>query len=439
MATPQKIESQSMMHSLSEMAACELNLPPCVEKDTLIVKRTINYPSGIIDQGRREIIVELDIYLKFTRETKGLALGDPVYTQTLLPNESVKIQSTDRRTQFSFDSETQLSYKSVQMSESQYLMTALRHFTADSSAEQSGSASSNKDGKWSFHGDAEGGLEFLGASASTNANSSYNSHSFSEYLNSQRAHAESAESNSVEATHKALSVSVGQVSTRVHQEGTTQEHFESSSRTFKNENRCHAITYLFYRISKMQTITFEVSSVEIRVKDANSLTGFTHLKPIRNYISLIPQFLPVSSTKALQSLRLQQDFIKEETSQAANTDNPNSFIKSPLFDALLRRKAVEKVKKELMEEGILNDNGTLSNKMLARLNFQKESCIPTAGVMVKGYLDTCDMCEPELKERYQLENDLLRLKNDLLKRQIDLLDKSQEYRCCPNEAATPSV
>ncbi len=441
MATPQKTESKSMELS-RDMGSCELNLPPCIEKDALIVKRSINYPSGIVDQNRREIIVELDIYLKFTRETKGLALGDPIYTQTLLPNESVSIQSSDRRTQFSFDSESQLSYKSVQMSESQYFMSALRHFTADSSAEQSGSASSSNEGKWNFHGDASAGLDLLGlgGSASTNANYSYNNHSFGEYLNTQKAHAETAESNSLEATHKALSVSVGQVSTRTRQEGTTSEHYESTSRTFKNENRCHALTYLFYRINKMQTISFEVSSIEIRVKDPNSLTGYTHLKPVKSYISLIPQYLPVSSSKTLEALKIQQSFAAlDARPNVGVADRDPLLIGRPLFDALLRRKAVEKVKKELMEEGILKEDGTLFPKMTERLNFTKESCIPTAGVMVKGYLDSCDMCEPELKERYQLENDNLRLKNDLLKRQIELLDKSQEYRCCPCDEVTPSV
>jgi hypothetical protein len=56
--------------------------------------------------------------------------------------------------------------------------------------------------------------------------------------------------------------------------------------------------------------------------------------------------------------------------------------------------------------------------------FDMEFSLPTGGVIVKGCLDECDVCEPHVKERLQLENDLLR-------RQIELLEKSQEYRCCP--------
>jgi uncharacterized protein YuzB (UPF0349 family) len=59
--------------------------------------------------------------------------------------------------------------------------------------------------------------------------------------------------------------------------------------------------------------------------------------------------------------------------------------------------------------------------------------IPTPGVLVKGCLDNCDICEPELKTLMDLEAARKDLENQLLKKQIDLLEKSQEYRCCPGE------
>jgi len=54
-------------------------------------------------------------------------------------------------------------------------------------------------------------------------------------------------------------------------------------------------------------------------------------------------------------------------------------------------------------------------------------------------VDDCDVCEPEVQRKIQLELDRLELQNQLLKRQIELLDKSQEYRCCPaGEVETPA-
>jgi len=54
-------------------------------------------------------------------------------------------------------------------------------------------------------------------------------------------------------------------------------------------------------------------------------------------------------------------------------------------------------------------------------------------VIVKGCLDTCSICEPEVEKKIQYELDRMDLENQLLKRQIDLLEKSQEYRCCPGK------
>jgi hypothetical protein len=57
--------------------------------------------------------------------------------------------------------------------------------------------------------------------------------------------------------------------------------------------------------------------------------------------------------------------------------------------------------------------------------------MPTPGVLVKGCLDECDICEPELKQEMALNLVRMDLQNQLLKKQIELLEKSQEYRCCP--------
>jgi hypothetical protein len=68
---------------------------------------------------------------------------------------------------------------------------------------------------------------------------------------------------------------------------------------------------------------------------------------------------------------------------------------------------------------------------LAEINYERETSLPTAGVIVKSCLDDCDICEPEVHKRTTLELERMELENKLLARQIELLDKSQEYRCCP--------
>ena len=50
---------------------------------------------------------------------------------------------------------------------------------------------------------------------------------------------------------------------------------ESSSRTFTNKNRCHAVTYFFYRINKCQSLVFELVGIERRVDDPAAPTGIS--------------------------------------------------------------------------------------------------------------------------------------------------------------------
>ena len=57
------------------------------------------------------VIVEVTLHVRITRCPGPLFLGDPIHTITILPGEKVKMFTSDRRTRFTFDSSTQLSYR----------------------------------------------------------------------------------------------------------------------------------------------------------------------------------------------------------------------------------------------------------------------------------------------------------------------------------------
>jgi len=408
--------------------------------DVVNFSRVLTYPTTITAASRRRIVVEVILHFKFSRCTLGLTLGDPAYSTTLLPGEKVRLATTDRRSRFTFDSETKLSYRSEQISEEQYYMTAFQKYMADASAAQSGHAESSSEGHWDFHGDASGSVNpfSLSASASTNASGNHNSHSVADYLNQQRSHVQSAASQSVSATHKAHSVSVGEVSSRTHIEGETEDHFEASSREFSNPNKCHAVTFMFYRINKKQKIKFELVAIERRVLDDNAPVGGV-LQPGASKlpIALVPQDVPAtaaivkttdantaagfaSRTTALQFADLAKAPAQVLTVPVFNTDQ-NFAI--PL-DGDTRDKALKEVNEQLVAKNLVDKAGKITPETKQTIEFEAEFSIPTAGIIVKGCLDECDICEPMVKERMQLENDLLR-------KQIELLEKSQEYRCCP--------
>jgi hypothetical protein len=417
--------------------------------DVVNFSRVLTYPTTILAANRRRVNVEVVIRFKFSRCTLGLTLGDPVYSTTLLPGEKVKLSTTDRRSRFTFDSESKLSYRSEQISEEQYYMTSFQKYMGDSAASQSGHAQESSDSHWDFHGDAGGSINpfSLSADASTSASGNHNSHSVADYLNQQRAHVESSASQAVSSTHKAHSISVGEVSTRTHTQGESEDHFEASSREFSNPNKCHAVTFLFYRLNKKQTIKLELVAIERRVIDDNAPIGGV-LQPgvAKLPIALVPQDVP--ATAALRKVAVSANVLAAGPALSPNTVIDTSAIPSlspnigtqfftqddgagtPL-DTDTRNKALKEVDDQLIAKNLLDKTGKVTTEIKTVIEFESEFSIPTAGILVKGCLDDCDICEPMVKERMQLENDLLR-------KQIELLDKSQEYRCCPAPATTDS-
>jgi hypothetical protein len=382
-----------------------------------------------------------------------MALGDLAYTTTLLPGEKVRLSTADRRTRFSFDSETNLSYHSEQISEEQYMMRSMRAFMADENVVDRGEDNYTEQGKWDFHGDASGSIGFFSASADTNARGSHSASSTRDYLREHRGHAEMSDNQSVEATRKAHSVSIGEVSTRSHAEGETEDHFESSSREFSNPNKCHAITFLFYRINKIQKIKFELVAIERHVLDPVAPTPVP-LNPFRatGQVATLPQDAPATNTNrlAVQERAIQADQNFQQLAQsntglgaatrfsAARTlpaEKTTLGTQIPLADDL-RTKALAEVDTQLARQGLIDRaTGAVSRRILEEINYERETSLPTAGVIVKSCLDDCDICEQEVHRRTTLELERMELENKLLSRQIELLDKSQEYRCCPVDEA----
>jgi hypothetical protein len=367
-----------------------VGLPCCPELlkddncDVLFFTRTLNYP--FLYKRELRLITQLVLGFRLSRCTKGLVLGDPAYTTTLLPGEKVRLFSTDRRTKFTYDSSTQLSYRSEQMSEEQYFMKATQSYFSDLENSQSGHSVATDKGHWDFSGSADAGIDWNpfdpGVNASTSASGNHNNSSTLDYLNRQSSNMHASATQAVNATHRAHSISMGTVATRTHAEGQTEDQFESSSREFKNENNCHALTYIFYRLNKKQVLKFELVSIDIIIGN------------------------PVDANVA--------------------------GIFQPTITPAQRMEILKELRGELVAVGILDKSGEISKELKAKFDFEMDFSLPTAGIQVKGCLDECNTCEPE-RERFH------KLQNDLLERQIELLEQSQEYRCCPSPPTVTNV
>jgi hypothetical protein len=395
------------------------------------------------------IIVEVILHVRVTRCPGPLFLGDPIHTITILPGEKVKMFTSDRRTRFTYDSSTQLSYRNEQLSEDKYFMAAVQNSMSDLSVTNSGHSSNSESGKWDFSGDASGSIGFLSASADTSANGSHTAQSTADFLNQLSTHATASANQSVQATHASASISVGEVSTRTHVQTESDDQFESSSREFSNPNSCHAVTYYFYRLNRKQIVKITLEAIERRVDDPAAPTGVSLNPPVsRGQISVVP-----TSVLATQADRVAVEQIgRNSVAAKANQDvasttvtgatllGANAFQSAPApLSAALRKAALEQVDKDLVTAGLLTAvGGTVAPGAQKNFEVITESCLPTPGVIVKGCLDDCGTCEPELQRKIKLELDEKELRNKLLQRQIDLLDKAQEYRCCPGVSEAPA-
>ncbi|HLJ62433.1 MAG TPA: hypothetical protein VKZ50_22175 [bacterium] len=426
---------------------CCPSLEPCVVCDTLDIGYRLPFRPVVMAGNRQQVVpVEVTLRFRITRCSGPLSLGDLLYTTTLLPGEKVRLFSSDRHTRFSFDSETNLSYHNQTTSEESYYLAGMAYSMSNLSMLDTTHTNTSFSSSSVSGGGGAGidlGIVSIGGSAS---GSSYDANGASTVARQLTQHAESSNNHMEVSTRAASSTSIGEVATRTHQQGESEDQYESASRTFTNPNRCHAVTFLFYRINKCQTVRFELVGIDRRVDDPLMPTGAAlNPAPPATSVAVLPSTVLATgkdrldvAQRAQASVAVEQGGGQTAAGAARLTAATAVFAQAPI--ALdLRKAALAQVDKDLVTEGLLDQNGNVSPGAAQLFSWEKTSPIPTPGVLVKGCLDDCDICEPELQKERELELTRMDLENQLLKRKIDLLDKAQEYRCCPADDDEPTA
>jgi hypothetical protein len=444
--------------------ADKLSIPPCcpqLESDTVcdiidFQYRQLYHPKIGAGDQQRTVTVEVTTHVRFQRCPGPLALGDLVYTTTLLPGEKVRLFTTDRRTRFSFDSATKLSYRNEQTAEEYYAMSAWGDFMSDVTVKDSARSTNTSKGHTDTHGETSGFLSTIFGSPSIDVSGNYNAESHSDFLRELSQHAKSSYHRAELGARAASSVSIGEVQTRTHAEGESEDQFESSSREFSNPNRCHAITFFFYRINKTQTIKFTLEAIERRVVDPAVDTKVTNNSfASRGEVSAIPSAVLATDKQRLEveamgraSVAAEKDAvitagarIQTMTSAQLGTVATVAFVPLEPIPEPVRKQALQAVDQQLVAARIIDKaGGKVAPEAQKQFSFEIKSSLPTPGVLVKGCLDDCDVCEKTLDREIELDLERKRLENERLKREIELMDKDQQHRCCPKgeEEAAPA-
>src|SRR4051794_3310949 len=216
-------------------------LEPCEVCDVLDFRFRLPF-RPLAGTNRVPVPVEVTLHFRLTRCSGPLSLGDIAYSTTLLPGESVRLFTSDRHSRFSFDSETNLAYRQHTTSEESFYMAGMANSVNNINVNERGAATS------SFHSSAVSGggglgIDLFGISLGGSISaSSYDARSTSAFARSLSQHADSSSRHVEVATRAASSTTVGEVSTRAHSEGQSEDQYESSSRVFSNPNHCHALS-----------------------------------------------------------------------------------------------------------------------------------------------------------------------------------------------------
>jgi hypothetical protein len=386
---------------------------------------------------RRTVPVEVTLHFRLSRCAGPLSLGDILYSTTLLPGEKVRLFTSDRHSRFSFDSETSLAYRSHTTSEESFYMAGMANAVNNISVNDHASATQD------FHSSAVGGgggagVSILGFSLGGSVSaSSYDAKAMQTFAHNLTQHADSSSRHVETGVRAASSTSVGEVQSRAHSEGESEDHYESASRVFANPNRCHALTFLFYKLNKCQTVRWELVGIERQVMDPAAPTGVVlNDPPAHGDVAVIPDAILATNKERLLLERQARTSVAEHTTATAAASLTKlggaRFAGDGQIPAGLRDAALDAVDRDLMKEGLIDaPGGGPSEEARSRFNWERQVALPTAGVIVKGCLDDCDVCEPALDREIELELERKSLENELLKKQILLLDQAQEYRCCP--------
>ncbi len=410
-----------MPTTVAKIACC----PDIQDND---VCESMNFRYVVPFQSEDKIRVEVILHFEYQRCVGSVVMGEPIYSTTLMPGEKVQLHTSDRHSRWSYDSESNLAYHNETTSEESFFSAGFAKAISDLSISETGVVASNYEESWSEGGSGASlnlGIIKIGGGDS---GGNYDIHSLKQFAYSLSKHTQAASSYVASGVRAKSATTIGEVAKNRHAKGGSESNFEVTSRTFSNPNKCNAVTYMFHKLNKLQTIKFKLIAIERRVVDPAAPTGAyqTMRLDTRGQLRVIPKAISATNKDRL-------DIEERARVSASNQITPQPEPPTSTLEPIsleLRQKALKHVDRELQKEHLIDMKGNPTDKIVAKLSWEKTEYLPTPGVIIKGCLDECNTCEPTLKQEIELELARKALENALLEKQIALLELSQEYRCC---------
>ena len=333
-----------------------------------VVRRSFRHLLWTNDAGEPlDAPVEVVVHTRMERCAGAYVLGDLVYTLSLLPGEEVRVFTTDRRTSFRLDSETNITHFTKATFEDHLYISAMDKFFGQLSASQWGHAESGTSGSFEAHGETNNAFDAFVSGGEADLTGSFNVNSFADFIGGMSAQASAAHEMSATATNTASAVSVGAVGVRQSIEGEVKSHVEMNYRHFRNPSRTRAVTFYFFQIRRMHHVRFWVDSISV---SAPERTMWRLRRP--------------KTTRAAG----------EDIAVSASETSPVDVADYAAF-----RKARGVVTQELVAQNLLEQNGTghaMPQAIRKQTTFEREFSLATPGVFVHGARDSGVVADPSL-------------------------------------------
>jgi hypothetical protein len=443
-----------------EIPCCPI-LYKCCDKQILdfYYRARIPYKS---DSGL-QILYEVTFHYQLERCFRSYSPGDIAYTTTLLPGETVKLFSNDRRTSFTIDSDTQTAVRQAAFSEeSHYLYDVASSVsninindlnTNSTSTSQSGS-------NWQAGGSAGLDLGFISiGGGGGGGGSSSNSNSLTTILHQLNQHSQSSSRRAQINVNSSSSISIGEVQTRTHASGQSEDIYESTSRTISNPNKCHAVTFYFYRINKCYVSRYKLADVHFRILIPGAFNSLIP-KPLKQFTGLTITPVPVLATSSaslntvVNSNNASNVYINQSNqlgmSSINNTQYPQPIEFTPddppvdkYFAIKVIQAAIGLKESELIKNLINSPENTVPSTIVVNEEIWcHDLSLASPGVTVKGCLDKCNICEnSEQTDNYnKYIDEMNKQKLELRKGKVKLLSTINDLLISANLAdITPAV
>ena len=401
----------SDMPNIRVTLPCCPTLYKCCDKQTLdfYFRARVPYTS---DAGET-ILYEVTFHYQLIRCFRAYSPGDIAYTTTLLPGETVKLFSNDRRTSFTIDSETQTAVRHAAFSEeSQYLFDVASAVSNVNVNDLNTSSTSTAQSGSNWQAGGSGGLDLgfvtIGGGGGGGGSNS-NSNSLTSVLHQLNQNSQTASQHAQINVNSASSISIGEVQTRTHSAGESEDIYESTSRTISNPNKCHSVTFYFYRINKCYVSRYQLADVHFRVLVQGAYNSLIP-KPVQTFTGLTITPVPVLATSTASLTTVVNS--NSATNAYVNQNNQNNSlgISDRYIPPLEFTTANPPVDKDFAIQVIQAAIGLNESEVLNNLINSPDTTVPSTiivnaeiwchdlslaspGVTVKGCMDECNICE----------------------------------------------